>query len=741
MYRRSYVFQTRKEQYERAEEAPRAAEPDSLAEGRTAAPSLAALQGLGERVAAHVQRARALEQRHAVLRRQLDAFQRLGELAGPEDALARHVEGNLQRARDLAAERTRLERQGAEAQRVLDEFRCKYENECECQLLLKEMLERLNKRKIFATLTLLTFWAGEFFAMWGVYCKILCSTPGLYLLDAHSHTPPPKWSQLKMFPDITKCPFGADEALLHNLRLQIEAQFLQDDISAAKDRYKKNLLEIQTYVTILQQIVQTTPQASAITSGMREEKLLTEREAAVLQSQLEEGREVVSLLQAQRAELQAQTAALEQAIKDAHECYDDEIQLYNEQIESLRKEIEETERSLERSSYDCRQLVVAQQTLKNELERYHRIIENEGNRLSSAFIETPVTLFTPSHGTFLSSRLGGKDLTRAVQDITAAKPRQKGLPKNIPRKKEIIAKDKADESLEDIPLKGPEDTKLVQVVPKEEGESKLELGAEEASLPTPEGAPEDVPDGGQISKAFGKLFKKVKDKVKSPKEPEPPADLYTKGRYVLVSGDASYVDPGFCSFSIPAKGGVVISIEDDSVHRDSTVEPSPEPPGPPVENGQGDLQEKEGGKAPNQHTADKKNEISAEEPKGPGEKHDDQKEEKKKEEEEEEEEEESSSSSKGPCPVITPGPEGPSTPQSQRPGVGQGGSGGHTARSSDAQERSPPRTLAYEKVEVMESIEKFSTESIQTYEETAVIVETMIGKTKANKKKSGEKSS
>lgn len=33
---------------------------------------------------------------------------------------------------------------------------------------------------------------------------------------------------------------------------------------------QQNLLEIQTYVTILQQIVQTTPQASAITSGMRE---------------------------------------------------------------------------------------------------------------------------------------------------------------------------------------------------------------------------------------------------------------------------------------------------------------------------------------------------------------------------------------------------------------------------------------------------------------------------------------
>ncbi|XP_035976403.1 filensin isoform X1 [Halichoerus grypus] len=665
MYRRSYVFQTRKEQYELADETTRAAEPDSTVEGRAAAPSLAALQGLGERVAAHVQRARALEQRHAVLRRQLDAFQRLGEPTGPEDALARHVESNHQRTRDLAAERARLERQGAEAQRALDEFRCKYENECECQLLLKEMLERLNKE--------------------------------------------------------------ADEALLHNLRLQIEAQFLQDDISAAKDRYKKNLLEIQTYVTILQQIVQTTPQTSAITSGMREEKLLTEREAAALQSQLEEGREVVSLLQAQRTELQAQTSALEQAIKDAHECYDDEIQLYNEQIETLRKEIEEAERSLEKSSYDCRQLVVAQQTLKNELERYHRILENEGNRLNSAFIETPVTLFTPSHGTSLSSQLGGKDLTRAVQNITTAKPRQKGLPKNIPRKKEIIAKDKVDESLEDISLQGPEDTKPVQVVPKEEGESKLELQGDEASPPTTEVAPEDVPDGGKISKAFGKLFKKVKDKVKSPKEPEPPADLFTKGRYVLVSGDASYVDPGFYSSSIPAKGGVVISIEDDSLHRDSPVEPSPEQPGPPLENGQGDLQGKEGEHPPDQHVADKENEISAKGLKGPGEKREDQKEDE---------------ASRRPCPVVPPGPEGPpSPPQSQRPGVGPGGLERHGARSSSSQERSPPRTLAYEKVEVMESIEKITTESIQTYEETAVLVETVIGKTKANKKKLGEKSS
>ncbi|XP_025120004.3 filensin isoform X1 [Bubalus bubalis] len=754
MYRRSYVFQTRKEQYERAEEAPRAAEPDRLAEARAAAPSLAALQGLGERVAAHVQRARALEQRHAVLRRQLDAFQRLDELAGPEDALARHVEGNRQRARDLAAERTRLERQGAEAQRALDEFRSKYENECECQLLLKEMLERLNKE--------------------------------------------------------------ADEALLRNLRLQIEAQFLQDDISAAKDRYKKNLLEIQTYVTILQQIIQTTPQAAAITSGMREEKLLTEREAAALQCQLEDGREMVCLLQAQRTELQAQTAALEQAIRDAHECYDDEIQLYNEQIDTLRKEIEEAERSLERSSYDCRQLVVVQQTLRNELDRYHRIIENEGNRLSSAFIETPITLYTASHGASLSPWHGGKDLTRAVQDITAAKPRLKGFPKNLPRKKEMVAKDRADEILEETPLRGPEDMKPGWVVIKEEGESKLEPGDEEASPSTQEGAPEDVPDGGKISKAFEKLGKMIKEKVKGPKEPEPPTDLYTKGRYVMVSGDASFMDPGFCVFSVPAKGGVVVSKGDDSVPPDSGVQPSPPQPEPPLEDGQGPAPEKEDGlkeeggppegkgeppegkgdsvkeeggppegkgdgvkeeggppegkgdsvkeegeppegkgdglkkegeppegkgeglkeeegplqgkedeHPPTPHPADKGDEKNAKELKGLQEKQDDQKEE----------------GARGPCPMVAPGPEGPSTPWSQGPQVTLGGSEGHGAWSGSRPARSPPRKLAYEKVEVMESIEKFSTESIQTYEETAVIVETMIEKTKANKKKLGEKGS
>lgn len=51
-----------------------------------------------------------------------------------------------------------------------------------------------------------------------------------------------------------------------------------------------------------------------------------------------------------------------------------------------------------------------------------------------------------------------------------------------------------------------------------------------------------------------------------------------------------------------------------------------------------------------------------------------------------------------------------------------------------------PQTLACEKVKVVESIEKVSTESIHSNEEATVVMETMIEKMKA-KKKLGEKGS
>lgn len=123
-----------------------------------------------------------------------------------------------------------------------------------------------------------------------------------------------------------------------------------------------------------------------------------------------------------------QTAALEQAIRDAHECYDEEIQLYNEQIDTLRKEIEEAERSLERSSYDCRQLVVAQQTLRNELDRYHRIIENEGNRWDQGWAEPMGTAPTS-----LASYLFHRSLlsVSCVTVLGSGDVARKGTPKSV----------------------------------------------------------------------------------------------------------------------------------------------------------------------------------------------------------------------------------------------------------------------------------------------------------------------
>ncbi|XP_055977329.1 filensin [Sorex fumeus] len=511
----------------------------------------------------------------------------------------------------------------------------------------------------------------------------------------------------------------ADESLLRNLRLQIEVQFLQDDISAAKDRFKKNLLEMKTYISILQHITQSSPQTSGITGVMREEKSVTEQEVAALQSELQESQEVLSALQVQRTELQTQTETLEQAIKDAHECYDDEIQLYNEQIESLRKEIEEMEKVLEKSSYECQQLVVAQQTLKNELDRYHRIIENEGSRLSSTFLETPVSMFAQSLGSNFSSLPSGKEITRTMPVIIAAKPRQKGFPKYVPRRKEIILKHKPEDS-----LKG---TEQMQGALKEEFKSEFESEGQEASPSIVEESLEDVPDGGRISKAFGKLCRMVKERVKSPKEPEPPAALHTKERYVLVSRDDLYEDAGFYSFSNPAKGRVVVFMEDGSMHRGRLGELSTEHPQTFLENGQGDPQDKEGAYSSSPHTTDfKKKELNAKEKEGPRVKCTAQKEDE---------------GSEKPCPVVISAPEQLSTSQSERPEVKQDRFEVHGPVSTCVLERSAPRNLARGKVKVVESIEKFSTESIETYEETAVVVETTTEKTKPKKKKLGDKGS
>ncbi|XP_030345954.1 filensin [Strigops habroptila] len=655
MYRSSFLREVRKEKYERSDaydELRGFPEFDSLAQAR----GLENLQELNERFASYINRARVLEQRNTILRKQLETFQRMDELVGLDEAFAGQIEFNRQRMRELASDRAKLEREEKDAQRMLDEYRNKYRNEREYQQKLKETLERLNKE--------------------------------------------------------------ADEALLCNLELQIESQFLQDDINATKDRYKKNLMEIQTYVNVLQQIIQTTPRVSPITAGICEEKLVAERRIPVLQSQLEEYKSILCQLQAQKYKLQTETTMLEQAIKNTQESYDDEIQLYNEQIENLRKGIEEAERTLEKYTTDCRQLVIYQQSLENELERYKRIIENEESRLNSAIAGTPVTLFTQIYRPVQPQASRGRDITQAMQDITSVKPRQKALTKKIARKKELMSKDITDGlSPERIYERTLEDFDQDQLEFRHEGSVTCEPGQEGLELEEQEMGPEDVPDGAQISKAFSKLCNIVKEKIRVHKRAEP-----KPGRYVLVTEEERYEEPCVLAPPIPPEGEIIVSNSNGKVMNGGIVEPIPELPEP------AELAEKEKG-----DICERREEFEVED--------------KQKEEEKEDilqwgkrtrgriEQIMKYSDISEPEAVPSPGPISPTEPGVLR----EAECDGEDKQGLLFRESGLPGSMSYEKVEVVESIEKFSDDRIQTYEETAMIVETMIEKT--SKKKPGDKGS
>nr|XP_020666977.1 filensin [Pogona vitticeps] len=658
MYRSSYLREVRKEKYERSdayEELPETPEFGSLAQAQ----GLENLQELNERFTNYINRARVLEQRNAIFRKQLETFQRVDELAGLEEVFSVQVELSRQRIRELASDKLKLEREEKDAQRMLDEFQNKYRNECEYQQMLKTTLEQLNKE--------------------------------------------------------------ADEALLQNLELQIDVQFLQDDVNATKERYKKNLMEIQTYVSILQQIMQVTPRVSNITAGVSEEKLVTERKIPILQSQLEEYKSILCQLQAQKVKLQTETTILEQAIKNTQESYDDELQLYNDQIDTLRKGIEDAERTLEKYTNDCRQLSIYRQSLESELERYKRIIENEDCRLNSAIVGTPVTLFTTTQAYRppQSPAMRARDLTMAMQDIANAKPRQRSLPKKISRRKEITPKEltsgASSEKTYDSTAEGFKEEGLL--VTSQYGQDGPAAEEEEQ-----ERAGEDVPDGAQISKAFDKLCNIVRERIRCYQRPEAKTEIYTKGRYVLVTGEGSYDDASFQSVSVPPRNGeVTVSDREGKMPSEEGVELIPGIPGP-LEH------EKDGPEAPGKEEMyDIKDMEYEQKPKGK------EKEEAFEQEAKPEEKEPTrQAATTEPEQVPTPGP-------SDRIEAGiyvskeEKKEGGPFFRAV-----TPPSTLSYEKVEVMESIEQFSDDKIQTYEETAMIVETMIEKTG---KKLGDKSS
>ncbi|NXB00170.1 BFSP1 protein, partial [Cnemophilus loriae] len=664
MYRSSFLREVRKEKYERSDaydELRGSPEFDSLAQAR----GLENLQELNERFASYINRARVLEQRNTILRKQLETFQRMDELVGLDEAFAGQIEFNRQRMRELASDRAKLEREEKDAQRMLDEYRNKYRNEREYQQRLKETLERLNKE--------------------------------------------------------------ADEALLCNLELQIESQFLQDDINATKDRYKKNLMEIQTYVNVLQQIIQTTPRVSPITTGIYEasiaEKLIAERRIPVLQSQLEEYKSILCQLQAQKYKLQTETTMLEQAIKNTQESYDDEIQLYNEQIENLRKGIEEAERILEKYTTDCRQLVIYQQSLESELERYKRIIENEDSRLNSAIAGTPVTLFTQIYRPAQPQVSRGRDITQAMQDIASVKPRQKALTKKIARKKELMSKDITDsyspERMYERTLEGFDQD---QMEFRHEVSVRCEPEQEGSEFDEKEIGPEDVPDGAQISKAFDKLCNIVREKIRVYKRPEAKSDAYPKGRYVLVTGEEGYEEPCILAPSIPAGGAITVSTGNGKVMNGGDVEPIPELPEPaePSEKEKGEICERrEEFELPDKQREEEKEDVL-----------------------------EWGKKTRGKIEQITKYPDISEPETVPSPGLISPTEPGLLRETEyereDKQgllfrEAALPGSMSYEKVEVVESIEKFSDDRIQTYEETAMIVETMIEKT--SKKKPGDKGS
>lgn len=307
-----------------------------------------------------------------------------------------------------------------------------------------------------------------------------------------------------------------------------------------------------------------------------------------------------------------------------------------------------------------------------------------------------------------------------MQDIATVKTRQKALTKKIARKKELMSKDITDghspERMYGRTLEGFDPDQLEF---GHEGSVTCEPGEEGLELDEKELGPEDVPDGAQISKAFDKLCNIVREKIRVHKKPEPKPEAPPKGRYVLVTGEEAYEEPCILPPSIPPVGGITVSTGNGKVMNGGEVEPIPELP-EPVEKEKGAI-------------CERREEFELQE---------------KQKEEEREYVFEWGKKARGKIEQITKYPDisepetvpspGPVSPT--EPGVLREAEYDREDKQGLLfREAGLPGSMSYEKVEVVESIEKFSDDRIQTYEETAMIVETMIEKT--SKKKPGDKGS
>lgn len=206
----------------------------------------------------------------------------------------------------------------------------------------------------------------------------------------------------------------------------------------------------------------------------------------------------------------------------------------------------------------------------------------------------------------------------------------------------------------------------------------------------------DVPDGAQISKAFDTLCNLVRNRMRRYRQPEPITDFYTQGRYVLVTGESSYLDPCFYT-TTPSAGHIFVTICDNGIspfepceRKTPSPPPSPSPaaifpvipPSPPDDN----------------HTEKRDDEPSGKE----------------------------DADDRGNSPTPKSGKD-----KNKKDKNGQQGPPPMTSSSTIT-----PDSISYEKVEVVESVEKLSPDlKVKGYEETSMVVETMIEKT--SKKKHG----
>lgn len=124
MFKSSYLHEVRKEKYEHSdvfEDHGEAGTEESFFSD-SMMPGLESLQELNSRFARYINRARVLEQRNAVFRKQLETLQHMEEAAGLEEIFSEQISTNQERVQELQGERAKLERELKDAERMLEQF-------------------------------------------------------------------------------------------------------------------------------------------------------------------------------------------------------------------------------------------------------------------------------------------------------------------------------------------------------------------------------------------------------------------------------------------------------------------------------------------------------------------------------------------------------------------------------------------------------------------------------------------